>query len=310
MISIVSPVYNAAAIIPELLNRIDQVCLSNAIDYEVILIDDCSKDQSWEVIMDQANHYNNLRAYKMSRNFGQHYAITAGISKAKGDSIIIMDCDLQDNPEYIPLLLKKKQEGFNIVCTIKNVKKHAWYRKFASDTFFFIINHLSDVKLEKNLGTFTLIDKTVANRFLEISDYHRHTSLIFAWLGFKRGYVYVEHQPRFEGKSSYNFAKLVSHAINGVISQSDKILKWSISIGLFIFVLSIIGVLAIIVKSFYTDFDTGWPSLFVAILFSTGIILSMIGILGLYLGKIFEQVKQRPLFIISEAVNGTQNELD
>lgn len=299
-VSVISPVYNAAKILPELVKRISQACEEAKYDYEIVLVEDCGKDNSWEVLKQLSKEFPKLKGYKLSKNFGQHYALTAAITKAKGDAIIIMDCDLQDNPDYIPLLIAKHKEGFNVVCTIKDGKKYSWYRKITSDLFFAIINYLSDVRLEKNLGTFTLIDRKVATEFLKIKDYHRHTSLIFSWLGFKRGFVHVKHDERFEGKSSYNFKKLLTHAINGVISQSDKILKWSISVGLFLFIASILGILYIFIKSFFVHFDKGWPSIFVAIIACTGIILFMLGILGLYIGKIFEQVKDRPLFIIQE----------
>lgn len=302
-ISVVSPVYNASAILPELVKRISLVCEENNYDYEIVLVDDYSKDNSWEVVKELSKSFKALRGFKLSRNFGQHYALTAAITKAVGDVVIIMDCDLQDNPTYIPKLIERHKEGFNVVCTLKESKKYSWYRRITSDIFFTIINKLSDVQLERNLGTFTLIDRKVANEFLKIKDYHRHTSLIFSWLGFKRGYVQVVHDQRFEGKSSYNLKKLIAHAINGVISQSDKILRWSITLGLVLFIASILGILYILIKSFFVHFDKGWPSIFVAIIACTGIILLMLGILGLYIGKIFEQVKERPLFIIEEETN-------
>lgn len=302
-ISVISPVYNAAAILPELVQRISQACDEKHYDYEIILVDDFSKDNSWEVLKELSTKYKTIRGFKLSRNFGQHYALTAAITKATGDVLIIMDCDLQDNPAYIPQLIEKHKEGFNVVCTIKERKKYSWYRRITSDIFFFIINKLSDVQLEQNLGTFTLIDRKVADEFLKIKDYHRHTSLILSWLGFKRGYVHVVHDERFEGRSSYNLKKLIAHAINGVISQSDKILRWSITLGLILFVSSILGIIYILVKSLFVHFDKGWPSIFVAIIACTGTVLFMLGILGLYIGKIFEQVKERPLFIIEEETN-------
>lgn len=300
-VSVISPVYSAAAILPELAQRITAVCEENKYDYEIVLVEDCGKDNSWEVMQELSKTYPKLRGFKLSKNFGQHYALTAAITKSTGDVIIIMDCDLQDNPSYIPEIIAKHKEGFNVVCTIKQSKKYSWYRRITSDLFFFIINKLSDVQLEKNLGTFTLIDRKVADEFLKIKDYHRHTSLIFSWLGFKRGYVQVVHDQRFEGKSSYNIKKLIAHAINGVISQSDKILRWSITAGLALFMVSILGIMYILIKSFFVHFDKGWPSIFIAIIACTGIILFMLGILGLYIGKIFEQVKERPLFIIDES---------
>jgi dolichol-phosphate mannosyltransferase len=306
-VSIISPVYNAEKILPELVERVCSVCEANKYTYEVILVDDHSKDNSWITLKTLCKSYPALKAFRLSRNFGQHSAITAGIIKSAGKVVIIMDCDLQDNPNYIPDLISKHEEGFHVVCTIKESKKYSWYRKITSDIFFLIINKLSDVQLEKNLGTFTLIDRVVADEFIKIRDYHRHTSLIFAWLGFKRGYVHVKHESRFEGKSSYSFNKLIAHAINGVVSQSDKILRWSITLGMMLFISSILGIIYILIKSFYVNYDAGWPSLFVTIIFTTGTVLLMLGILGLYIGKIFEQVKERPLFIVEES---TENNTD
>lgn len=299
-ISIVSPVYKAVGILPALLERIALVCSEHQYDYEVILVDDASPDESWIRINALTQTHPQLRGFKLSRNFGQHYAITAGIHKSTGDYIVIMDCDLQDNPEYIPELISKAQQGFNVVCTIKQNKNYGFLRRVTSDLYFFIVNKLSDVKLEKNLGTMTLIDRKVADAFCDIKDYHRHSSMVFAWLGFQRGYIETVQQPRHSGKSSYNFRKLLTHAVNGVISQSDKLLKLSITIGLFLFCLSVLGAVYIVVKSFTTQFEAGWPSLIVLMLFTSGVILLMMGILGLYLGKVFEQVKNRPLYIISE----------
>lgn len=300
LLSIVSPVYKAESIIEELVTRITAVCNAENLKHEILLVEDNSPDQSWHIIQALSKKYTNLKGYKLSRNFGQHYAITAGINKAKGDVVIIMDCDLQDDPAYIPELISKYKEGFNVVCTIKKSKKYSFFRRVTSDFYFFLVNSLSDVKLEKNLGTMTLIDRKVADAFSKIKDYHRHSSMVFAWLGYNRGYIEIVQKPRFSGTSSYSFRKLLSHAVNGVISQSDKLLKVSISIGLILFLFSFLGGLYVVVKSFTTDFEAGWPSLFVLILFTSGIILLMIGILGLYLGKVFEQVKARPLFLIAD----------
>ncbi len=303
-LSIVSPVYNAAAILPELVIQIRQVCdVYN--EYEILLIDDSSTDNSWEVICELAKNNTVVKGYRLSRNFGQHFAITAGIEKAKGDLLVIMDCDLQDNPEYIKDLVSKQNEGFEIVCTIKDEKKYSFFRRLSSNLFFMIVNSLSNVKIEKNLGTFTLITRKFADEFIKLKDYHRHTSLMFSWMGFERGFVQVKQNPRYHGKSTYTLAKLVRHAINGVISQSDLILKGSITFGIIMFFLSLLGTVYIVFKSFYTNYYIGWPSLFVLLLFSTGIILLSLGILGLYVGKIFEQVKSRPLYLISQS---TQND--
>jgi glycosyltransferase involved in cell wall biosynthesis len=301
-LSIISPVYKAEKILPELVKRIDAVCRENAFNYELILVDDRSPDKSWEQVKILKCAFDNLKGLRLSRNFGQHYAITAGIAVAKGDVIIIMDCDLQDRPENIPQLIRKYDEGFDVVCTIKSNKKYKLYRRITSDLFFFIVNRLSDVKLENNLGTMTLINRKVANSYLDIKDYHRHSSMIISWLGFNRGFITVHQDPRLEGKSSYNLRSLIKHAINGVISQSDKLLRLSIGFGLTSFMASSVGVIYIVIRSFYVNFEMGWPSLVVLILFTTGIILLMLGITGLYIGKTFEQVKNRPLYLVAEEI--------
>lgn len=300
-VSIVSPVYQAQEILPELVKQITDVCRAEKYNYEIILVEDCGKDQSWSKIIELNREFKELKGFKLSKNFGQHYAITAGIAQASGDVIVVMDCDLQDNPIYIPHLIQKHLEGYNVVCTIKQQKKYSLYRRFASDLFFKIINNLSDVTLEKGLGTMTLIDRKVADEYLKIKDYHRHSSMIFSWLGFKRGFIHIEHQPRFSGRSSYNLNKLIKHAINGVISQSDKLLRWSITAGFILFFASLFGAIYIVLRSFYHQFEVGWPSIVVLILFTTGIILFMLGIAGIYIGKIFDQVKDRPLYIIQES---------
>jgi glycosyltransferase involved in cell wall biosynthesis len=305
-LSIVSPVYKASNILPILLERIVYVCNQNEYEFEIILIDDASPDDSWNQIIALSKLYPQLKGYKLSRNFGQHYAVTAGIHNSHGDYIVIMDCDLQDNPEYIPVFVNKALEGYNVVCSIKNNKEYSLFRKLTSDLYFFIINQLSDVKLEKNLGTMTLIDRKVAVAFLRVKEYHRHSSMIFSWLGFNRSYIRIIHDARYSGKSSYSIQKLVSHAVNGIISQSNKLLKFSISIGLFLFGLSVIGSVYVVIRSFSTNFLPGWPSLSVLVLFTSGVILLMIGILGVYLGKVFEQVKERPLYFISEETESQQ----
>tara|TARA_B110001452_G_scaffold72943_1_gene58990 strand:+ start:2340 stop:3251 length:912 start_codon:yes stop_codon:yes gene_type:complete len=300
--SIISPVYNAEGIVKRLIHEIQNVCNDEKIDYEVILVDDRSKDKSWNVIAEECQKVSNIKGIRLSRNFGQHAAITAGVSIAKGDYIIIMDCDLQDNPKYIPDLIRKAKLGYNVVCTLKKTKNHSYFRKLSSKFFFFLINLLSDINLEKNLGTMTLIDKKISKEFLKIKDLHRHTSILFKRIGFERGFINVEHDDRLIGKSSYNTRKLISHAINGIISNSKTLLNFSIYFGLSLVLISIVMIIILIIKSTTIDFVIGWPSLIVTILFSTGLVLFMLGIQGLYTGKIFEQSKDSPIYIIDQHI--------
>lgn len=300
LISVVIPVYGADLILPELVKQINEKGQSVEYNLEIILVDDRGSDNAWTIIKNLIIDTTNVKGYKLSRNFGQHAAITAGIEKSEGDYVVIMDCDLQDNPKYIPELFNKSKEGFDVICTIKNTKKHSKFRKITSDLFFRLNNWLSGVKLEDNLGGYVMFNRKVVTDFLRLKDQHRHLSILLAWLGFKRGYIKVQHDDRFEGKSSYKFGALLKHAIDGIISNSTRLL--SLTVGLsFIFIFSsIASIFAIIISSFYIDFNVGWPSLVVIILFCTGFILMAIGITGMYVGRILEQVKDRPLFLIEE----------
>ena len=302
LVSVVVPVYGADLILPELVKQINEKGKSVEYELEIILIDDCGSDKSWSIIKKLKKTTQNIKGYKLSRNFGQHAAITAGFEKANGDYVIVMDCDLQDNPKYIPELFNKTKEGFDIVCTLKKTKTYSKFRKITSNLFYFCYNTLSGVKLEANLGGYTLLNRQVVDAFLLLKDKHRHISILFAWLGYNRGFITVEHDDRFEGESSYSIKTLLKHAVDSLVSNSTKLL--SLTVGLsFVFILtSIFMIISIIIKSFYTNFSIGWPSIIVIILFCTGFILLSIGVMGMYIARIFEQTKDRPLFLIQDEV--------
>lgn len=302
-LSIVSPVFNAEEILEELVSLIKHNCETNNLSFEIILIDDFSQDNSWIKINTISKNVKELKGIKLSKNFGQHAAITAGISKSKGDTVIIMDCDLQDNPKYISTLYNESKKGNNIVCTIKDSKKHSLYRRISSKLFFLLVNIFSEVTLEKNLGTMTLIDRKVANEFLKVKDYIRHSSIIIKSLGFKRSFINVVHDERKKGKSSYSLKKLISQATNGIISNSKILLNISIYIGLVFILLSFIISTTIVVLSFYYSFSKGWPSTIILILFSTGLLTFTLGIHGYYIGNIYDQSKEKPIFTIEDEIN-------
>jgi dolichol-phosphate mannosyltransferase len=282
--------------------QIDLVCKNNGIDYELLLVDDGSQDNSWDVLIDLKKTYSSIRAYKLSRNFGQHAAVTAGILKSKGNLIVIIDCDLQDDPKYIPLLIDKSHEGYDIVCTLKRNKKYGFWRNLTSNIFFSFFNFLSDIKLEDGLGSMVLINRKIANEFLKINDVHRHYAILFAWLGFNRGFIEIEHKLRLAGKSSYNFKKLISHAVNGAISNSIKVLNIAVFCGILFMSTSALSAFGLLLLNLFVDFQIGWPSIILILLFTTGMILLVLGISAIYIGKIFEQVKARPIFVIDREI--------
>ena len=305
-ISVVSPVYQAEKIIPELIRQVEEELTKITTSYEIILIEDCSKDNSWEEINRIAKNNNKIKAVKFSKNFGQHIAIKAGIELAKGDCCIVMDCDLQDNPKYINSLVEEWLKGNDIVFTIKENRAHSIFKNLSTRFFNLFFNFLVENKSMESsnqIGSYSLISRKVIEAFKQYNDYQFHYLMVLRWLGFEKSCIEVKHNNRFEGKSSYNLKKLLSHALIAIIFQSDKLLRLSIYMGFSFSILSIIGIVVVISMFFISGFQSGWASLFVLILLSTGLILTSVGILGLYLGKMFEQVKNRPQYIIDNTLN-------
>lgn len=303
-LSIVSPVYKAEDIVDELVIRIIKTVSQITEDFEIILIDDCSPDGSWNKIKENCKKDKRIKGIKLSSNFGQHYAITAGLEISQGDHVVVIDCDLQDDPSYIPKLYEKAREGYEVVYTRVQTRTHSFSRNFLSSLFMRVLSWFSDCNnVGKNLTCFSILSRKVVNAFCKIKDAQRHYLLLLRWLGFKHCYIDIVQNPRFSGNSSYSFLKLWGLAIDGIVSQSDKLLRLSISVGLGFSSLSIFFAVVLIAMYFIKDHKEGWTSLMVLILFTTGIILISIGILGIYIGKILEQAKGRPLYIIDEKVN-------
>jgi len=306
LISVVSPVYRASKIIPELIRRIKEEVSKITDNYEIVLVEDGSPDNSWEVI--EASCHNDIlvKGIKLSRNFGQHHAITAGIEQARGQYVIVMDCDLQDDPVYIANLYQKALDGYDIVFTRKTAREHSFFKNITANIFNKIFNYLIDNKnysANNNVGSYSLLTRKAADAFCTITEYQRHYLMVLRWLGFNSTYVEIEHKQRFEGKSSYTLSKLLAHAINGITSQSDKLLRINVTIGICLSLLSFLSIIIIIILYFVNGFMSGWASLITVILFSTGVLLTSIGISGIYIGKTFEQTKNRPKYLIDKFLN-------
>jgi glycosyltransferase involved in cell wall biosynthesis len=306
LISIISPIYKAESLVDRLVESIVAEAIKITSDYEIILVEDGSPDNSWLKISENCSRNKKIKGIKLSRNFGQHFAITAGIELATGAYIIVMDCDLQDDPKYIAELYNSALKGYDIVYTEKEQRKHSKWKNITAGLFNRLFNYLVDNKSWKassNIGSYSLITRKVADSFKLYNDYQRHYLMVLRWLGYTNTSIIVEHKERYEGKSSYNISKLLLHAINGITSQSDKLLRINVAIGLLLSALSFLGILIIIVLYFMHGFLYGWTSTAVLILFSTGMILTSIGITGLYVGKTFEQTKNRPKYIIDKFLN-------
>lgn len=305
-ISIISPVYKAEKIVDELVKRIDTEVSKITDDYEIILVEDGSLDNSWTKIEANCAANKKIKGIKLSRNFGQHYAISAGFEFCTGDVAILMDCDLQDDPKYFAEFLNEHKKGYDVVFSKKKFRKHSYIKNITAQAFNSIFNYLVDNnswKASSDVGSYSLLSRKAINSFNRVQDYRRHYLMIVRWLGYNFSFIDIEHKERFEGKSSYNFSKLLNHAIDGITSQSDKILKLTVYLGFFLSSISFLAALIIVIQSFFSSFQAGWASLSVLILFVGGMIITSIGITGIYIGKIFEQTKNRPLFLVDKKIN-------
>ena len=303
MISIVSPVYRAEKILPILVSEINLVMERIGEDYEIILVDDRSPDNSWEVMKVLSSQNPKIKSIRLSRNFGQHSAIFAGLTRAKGDWVVVMDCDMQDQPKEIAKLYKKALEGYDIVLGQRENRKDKFLKKLSSKLFYKVFNYLSGANFDNNVANFGIYHQKTIKSILDMGDYVKFFSLFINWIGFKSVSIPIEHGEREEGKSTYSVGRLFKQAFNVIISFSDKPLRLFINFGLSISVLSfIVGIYYLYLALTGKIAQPGFSSLILSIWFLSGIIISCIGIVGVYLGKTFDQAKDRPTFIIDEEV--------
>lgn len=302
-ISVVSPVYKSEKIVDELVKRLSEELSKLTDNYEIILVEDGGKDDSWKKIEENCSRNEKVKGIKLSRNFGQHYAITAGLKEATGDAIVVMDCDLQDDPSHIFKLVEEYKKGYEIVFTKRIDRKHTFFKYITAKIYNSLFILFSDKNYDIDVGTMTLMSQRVKSEFIKLNDQDRIYVQLLKWLGFNSTAVPVEHRERFEGSSTYSISKLFSTALQGWTSYSDKLLRISIYTGFIISFLSLIAGISIMISYYLLMYQPGWPSLIVAILFSTGLILMSIGIAGIYIGKIFEQTKGRPLYLIESKLN-------
>lgn len=304
LLTIVSPVYGAGPIVPHLVEQIVAAATRVTADFEIILVEDASPDDAWPRIVAVAAANPRVRGIRLSRNFGQHAAITAGLEHARGEFVVVLDCDLQDDPVYIPDLVAKAREGFDVILTRKDVRRHSPHRNWGASLFSRSFNLLADNRsADPDIGGYSLITRKVVDAFLKIRDAERHYLLLIGWMGFRKAVVPVDHRPRHSGKSSYTVRRLVRHAAAGITSQSTRLLKVAIGLGFLYCGAAFITAGYLAVTYFIHRYLPGWASTIVLLLASTGLILLAIGILGIYLGQIFDQVRQRPLYLVQEEVN-------
>ena len=302
--SIVSPVYRAEKIIPTLVKRIEDSISKITSNYEIILVEDCGPDNSWEVINSIAQTNSKVKGIKLSRNFGQHYAITAGLDHCNGDWIVVMDCDLQDQPEEIINLYTKAKEGFDIVLARRAERKDGFFKRLFSTLFYKTLSYLTGSEQDATVANFGIYNKKVIDAVVSMRESIRYFPTMIKWVGFNSTKIDVVHENRVEGESSYNLKKLLKLALDIILAFSDKPLRMMIKIGLIISLISVF----IAAESIYSWFKgdiivMGYTSLIVSIWLLSGIIISTLGLVGLYVGKTFEGVKNRPIYLVQKKVN-------
>jgi glycosyltransferase involved in cell wall biosynthesis len=303
-ISIVSPVYRAEKILPELVSRIKKNLEKITDNYEIILIEDCGPDNSWEKIEELAKIHPEIIGLKLSRNFGQHYAITAGLDHAKGEWVVVMDCDLQDQPEEIEKLLSKAKEGYDIVLARRYARQDGFFKKLFSKLFYRTLGYLTGSEQDETVANFGIYNRKVIKSIVSMRESIRFFPTMVKWVGYKSTKLNIEHSTREEGKSSYNFFRLMNLAMDIILAFSDKPLRMVVKTGLIIAGLSVVFSIYTLVQWYYgMIIEIGYTSLIVSIWLLSGIIISTLGIVGLYVGKTFEGVKNRPIYIIDKTTN-------
>jgi dolichol-phosphate mannosyltransferase len=304
LISIVSPVYGCKTCLYELYYRLKETLEKITPDFEIILVNDASPDGAWETIVELANKDKRVKGIDLSRNFGQHYAITAGIDNCKGEWVVIIDCDLQCDPAGIISLYSKACEGYDVVFTKRKVRKGSFINEITSTIFVKIYNYLTDTNIEKGLSTMNIANRKVIESIKKMREHHPVNIIFLKWAGFNTVTIEIEHNTRFDGKTTYTLVKRLRLAINTFLTFSDKPLRLAIRFGFYLTLISAIFILFKIVKAtIFGSSVLGWASIIASIFFSTGVIVSVLGIIGLYIGKIFEEVKNRPLYLVKDLIN-------
>lgn len=310
-LSVVVPVYKAENCLDELYRRLKTSLQSISPNFEILLIEDCGGDNSWQVIERLAKADPRVRGIQFSRNFGQHYGITAGMDHCEGDWVVVMDCDLQDQPEEIPRLYAKAQEGYDIVLAKRGTRQDPFFKRLTSWIFYKVFSYLADINYDGESGNFRIMSRKVAVNFRHMREQLRFFGGLVQWMGFPTASIEVAHAERFEGKSTYTFAKLWKLASETIIAYSDKPLRLAVRLGFLMAFFSFCYGTYIFGRALlYEAAIPGWNSLIVSIYFIGGIIISILGILGIYLGKAFDETKRRPLYIIRRATFDGSNSAD
>lgn len=302
-ISIIIPAYNEEESLPHLYERLEK--LMNSIEnyeFEILFVNDGSKDNTIHLIKEYREKDNRISYVDFSRNFGKEVAMIAGLDYAKGDCVIFMDADLQDPPELIPELIKYWEEGYDDVYAKRSSRKgETWLKKFTSKMYYKVLQSLTNVPIQKDTGDFRLLDKRCVNALKKMRESQRNSKSMFSWIGYKKKEVLYDRDPRVAGQTKWNYKKLVDLAIDGITSFTTSPLRISTYISIPTFVVLFIYFIYVIIKCILTHTAIqAFQAIILLILFFSGVQILLFGIIGEYLGRIFNESKNRPLYLVNE----------
>lgn len=304
LISVVIPEYKGASMVHELTRRLNVVLSCLTEKYEIIFVNDASPDNSWEEIRKECLIDSNVKGLNLSRNFGQHYAITAGLHFATGEWIVVMDCDLQDRPEEIPKLYAKALEGFDSVFAQRIERQDSFLKRLSSALFYKVFSFLTDSKQDCSVANFGIYHRKVINSVLSMGDSIRYFPFMVQWVGFRKYYLPVVHDEREKGRSSYSLFKLLRLAGDNMIGFSEKPLRLMLRLGFIVVIGALLVALYYLLKyCLGLVHVSGFTTLVISLWLLAGIVIMLIGVVGIYIGKIFDRVKGRPTFIVEDTVN-------
>jgi dolichol-phosphate mannosyltransferase len=306
LITIVVPLFNEELVIEQMYQRVTEVMAGIGLGYEVILINDGSRDKTLQIARRLCTQDPHVKLISFSRNFGHQAALTAGLDMARGDAVVIIDADLQDPPEIIPQMVEKWKDGFDVVYGTR-VKREGetWVKKWTAAGFYWLLRKLTAVDIPPDTGDFRLLDRAVVNALNRMREKNRFLRGMVSWVGFRQCRLEYVRRERFAGETKYPLKKMVRFALDGILSFSQIPLKVSSVFGFLCSLLSFCLIIYGLVEKFFyaQSVIRGWLSTFVAILFLGGVQLICIGILGEYLGRIYDEIKNRPLYVCDELIN-------
>lgn len=302
-ISVIIPAYNEEESLPLLYERIEKLMNSmENYEFEILFINDGSKDKTLETIKEIRKKDKRICYVDFSRNFGKEIAMIAGLDYATGDCVIFMDADLQDPPELIPELVKYWEEGYDDVYAKRRTRKgETWLKKFTSKMYYKVLQHLTKVEIQRDTGDFRLLDRRCVNALKKLRESQRNTKSMFSWIGYKKKEVLYDRDPRVAGKTKWNYIKLLDLAIDGITSFTTSPLRLSTFIAIPTFMMLFIYFIYVIIKSIVIhEAIQAFQAIILLILFFSGIQILLFGIIGEYLGRIFNETKNRPLYLVNE----------